>query len=401
MNAINFDVAQSASLILADNVAARVRSLSGSGFVNLAGTTAAGDTTSLTLIVPNSSTDYFGGLIAGTGQFVMAGYGSLTTGSINFQGTGGITAQRGTFDVNGTISAGSLLVNTNGTFGGPPGTWSFSGPVVFQSGATFLVTLDGLTPGSQYTQLIDTNATNGVNLGFSTLAAAINYSYEQSDLFSVIKSPLIQNAFANVIGGQAVLDGVPFAVSTGQTSVMLAPLESETSTQLNTSGNPSYPGQPVSFTATVSTRTAPVLVGSVSFMQGSTVIATVPVSGGTAVFTTTSLPLGTTSVQAVYNGAGGNVGSSSQTLGQRVVPYPTATSIASSVNPAQLRQAVTLVAAVERRTGPRHGRHRHRSPRQAVSAAVPLNGSGVASLSISSLPVGVSPADSVRFIAVR
>ena len=222
MNAVNFDVAPNASLIIADNVSAGIRSLTGTGLVNLAGTTAVGDTTSLTILVPNSSTDSFGGLVAGTGQFIMGGFGDLTTGSINLQGTGGITAASGSLQVNGTLSAGSLLVNTNATFGGL-GTWSFSGPVVFQSGSTFLVTMNGTVPGSQYTQLVDTDATSGVDLGFSTLAASIGYSYEESDLFTVISAPVVQNSFGNVIGGQAILDGVPFAVSAGETAVKLAP----------------------------------------------------------------------------------------------------------------------------------------------------------------------------------
>ena len=215
----------------------------------------------------------------------MAGNGNLTTGSINFQGAGGITAAAGNFQVSGTLSAGSLLVNSAATFGGL-GTWSFSGPVIFQSGSTFLVTLNGLGPGSQYTQLVDTNTTAGVDLGFSTLAASINYPYEESDNFTVIQAPLVQNSFGNVVAGRADLDGVPFAVSTGQTSVKLAPLQSVTSTQLASSGNPSYPGQPVTFTATVSTRTAAVTTGTVSFMQGSVLVATVPLSGGVAVFST-------------------------------------------------------------------------------------------------------------------
>ena len=214
----------------------------------------------------------------------MGGFGELTTGSINFQGAGGITATSGSLHVNGTISAGSLLVNTTATFGGL-GTWSFSGPVVFQSGSTFLVTLNGTAAGSQYTQLVDTNATSGVNLGFSTLAASIGYSYEESDLFTVIRRLVVQNAFANVIGGQAILDGVPFAVSTGQTAVKLAPLQSVTST-----GSPARPGRATraggDVHGAVSTRTAPVPVGTVSFMQGSTVVATLPLNDGTAIFAT-------------------------------------------------------------------------------------------------------------------
>jgi hypothetical protein len=389
LSAVNFDVEPNANLIVADNVVAGVRSLSGTGFVNLAGTTAAGDLTSLTIFVPKSSTDVFGGLIAGTGQFIMGGFGNLATGSINFQGAGGIKAASGSLQVNGTLSAGSLLVNSAATFGGL-GTWSFSGPVVFQSGSTFLVTLNGTSPGSQYTQLVDTNATSGVDLGFSTLAASINYRYVESDLFTVIQAPLVKNAFVNVIAGQAVLDGVPFAVSTGQTAVKLAPLQSLTSTQLASSGNPSFPGQPVTFTASVSTRTAPVSVGTVSFVQGGVVVATVPVASGTAVYTTSSLPLGTTAITAFYNGTMDNVASTSATLAQMVVPFPTATTIASSSNPAVLGQTITLIASVENSIGPvTAGTVTFRRGNKFLGT-VPLDSSGMARLSIGSLPVGTA-----------
>jgi hypothetical protein len=387
--ALNFDIASNASLIVADNVAAGIRSLTGTGFVNLAGTTAAGDTTSLTLFVPNPSTDVFGGLIAGTGQFVMGGLGKLTTGSINLQGTGAIKAAAGSLQVNGSISAGSLLVNPAATFGGL-GTWSFSGPVVFQSGSTFLVTLNGTVPGSQYTQLIDTSATSGVDLGFSTLAASIGFSCVESDLFTVIQAPLVKNSFANAIGGQAVLDGVPFAVSTGQTSVKLAPLQSLTSTQLASSSNPSFPGQPVNFTALVNTRTSPVSVGTVSFMQGGVIIATVPVVAGVAGYSTSSLPVGTTVITAVYNGTTDNVSSTSPSLTQRVNPFPTSISIASASNPAVLGQPITLLASVFNATGPvTSGTVTFRRGNTSLGT-VSLNGSTTASLSVSSLPVGTS-----------
>src|SRR5262249_18772554 len=57
LNALNFDVASGASFIVADNAAAGIRSLTGSGFVNLAGTSASTDTTSLTILLPVGSTD--------------------------------------------------------------------------------------------------------------------------------------------------------------------------------------------------------------------------------------------------------------------------------------------------------------------------------------------------------
>ena len=129
-----------------------------------------GDSTSLTVAVPNATTDHFGGLIDGIGQFIAGGNGTLSTGTIDFAGAGSIQVLGGTLDVDGSISAGTLDVW--GTLGGL-GLWNFSGGVVFQSGSTFDVTLDGTTPGTQYTQLVATNTTSGVNLGYATLAAAV------------------------------------------------------------------------------------------------------------------------------------------------------------------------------------------------------------------------------------
>src|SRR5262249_24784787 len=147
--------------------------------------------------------------------------------------------------------------------------------------------------------------------------------------------------------GRTVLDGVPFGVTALASSVSLSPLQSVTNTQLGSLGNPSNPGVPVTLSATVRTRTAPATAGSVSFTEGTTVVATVGVdSAGVATFTTASLPVGSTAITAVYNGAGGFLGSTSPTLVQTVVPFSTVTSLVSSGNPSVVGQAVTLTASV-------------------------------------------------------
>ncbi len=145
LSAINVQINSSASLNIADDVSAQVRSITGTGLIDLEGTTATGDTTSFSVGVPNSTTDQFGGFIQGTGQFITSGNGTLSTGTIDFNGTGSIEANYGTLIVNGSISAADLDVGQYATLGGL-GTWSFSGPVVFQPGATFQVTLNGTTP---------------------------------------------------------------------------------------------------------------------------------------------------------------------------------------------------------------------------------------------------------------
>jgi hypothetical protein len=388
LNAINFQVDSTASLIIADNVAARVRSLTGTGLVTLNGTTNAGDTTSLTLLVPAAASDRFDGFVNGIGDFAMGGFGTLTTGTINFGGAGSIVAASGTLDVEGSISASTLQVMDNATFGGL-GIWAFSGAAVFQPGSTFLVTLNGTAAGSQYTQLVSTSSVSGVNLGNSNLAAAIGLAYEQTDQFTIVSAPIIQNSFQNVVAGRVVLDGVPFGVTSLATSVKISPLQSVTTTQLASSGSPSNPGVPVTFSASVSTRTAPVTTGSVSFLQDGTVVATVSVnSAGTATFTTTSLPVGSTALAAVYNGNGGFLGSTSPTVVQTVVPFSTVTSLVSSGNPSIVGQPVTLTASVSAGAAPatagtvtfRRGR--------VFLGTVAVGADGAARLAVSSLPAG-------------
>jgi hypothetical protein len=81
------------------------------------------------------------------------------------------------------------------------------------------------------------------------------------------------------------------------------PLGAATTTSLISSLNPSISGEAVTFTATVSSSAGTPPDGeTVSFMKGSTVLGTGTLSGGEASFTTSSLPVGTSVVDAVYSG---------------------------------------------------------------------------------------------------
>ena len=119
-------------LNVADNAAVKVGSLSGPGTVDLEGTGAAGDLTSLTAFTPVGESDQLTGSVVGVGQFAMQGHGSLTLGGINFGGAGTVDVVLGTLDVDGPINAGTLLAS-GGTFGGV-GSWKLNGPVTFQAG---------------------------------------------------------------------------------------------------------------------------------------------------------------------------------------------------------------------------------------------------------------------------
>ncbi len=224
----------------------------------------------------------------------------------------------------------------------------------------------------------------------------IGYSYEQGDQFTIVSAPLISGGFQNVVGGGVTLAGVPFGVTSTGTSVTIGPLQSVTSTQISTSANPTNPGVPVTLTATVTTRTAPVGIGMVTFLSGTTPIGSVSVGpNGTASLTTTSLPVGTSTITAIYAGSGGNLNSTSPSLTQSVVPYTTVTTLASGPNPSTFGQPITFTATVVAAGAPvTAGTVTFRRGKQFLGT-VAFGASGTASLTISALPVGKSSIQAV------
>jgi hypothetical protein len=90
-----------------------------------------------------------------------------------------------------------------------------------------------------------------------------------------------------------------------------------TTTTLAASINPAQVGQSVTFTATVYYGATP--AGSVSFKDGATLLATVPLTGNQATYSTSSLPAGSRPIVAIYSGDGANAGSTSPTLYESVI----------------------------------------------------------------------------------
>jgi hypothetical protein len=89
-----------------------------------------------------------------------------------------------------------------------------------------------------------------------------------------------------------------------------------TATALVSSLNPSTVGQAVTFTATVSGGTSP--TGNVQFREGATVLATVPLAGATAAFTTSALSVGVHAITAGYGGDADDSASTSAPVNQVV-----------------------------------------------------------------------------------
>jgi hypothetical protein len=124
-------------------------------------------------------------------------------------------------------------------------------------------------------------------------------------------------------------------------TVTLAP----TATKVVTSKTPAPFGHLVTFTAAVtSSYGSP--AGTVTFLDGSSVIGNGTISSGNAVFTTSTLGLGTHSIKAVYAGAGNFAASTSTSISQVVTQATTATALSSSANPSVFGANVTFTATV-------------------------------------------------------
>jgi Pro-kumamolisin, activation domain/Bacterial Ig-like domain (group 3) len=133
------------------------------------------------------------------------------------------------------------------------------------------------------------------------------------------------------------------SVNASHLAAAMAGTGAATTTTLSTSGSPSDSGDPVTFTAVVTTSGKSAPTGTVTFNSNGSSIGTSILStvGGvqTATFTIDTLAPGTDSITAVYGGDANNASSTSNTISQ-VVNNPTftvstPTPITSSVPPGE------------------------------------------------------------------
>jgi hypothetical protein len=183
----------------------------------------------------------------------------------------------------------SLTVNISGLYGGVA-----TGSVTFSNGSTSLGTVP-LSGGS------------------AVLTTAI--------------LPVGTNTISAVYSGDLNFTG------SSPNSVTQTVNQASSSTALVSSVNPSASGQSVTFTATVSGKYGGTATGMVTFSNGSTSLGNVSLSGNSAGLTTTTLPVGTDSITAVYSGDTNFTGSTSNSVSQ-VVVVPNPVPVISGVSPA-------------------------------------------------------------------
>ena len=188
-----------------------------------------------------------------------------------------------------------------------------------------------------------------------------------------------------------------------------------TSTTLSSSLNPSHSGQYVTFMATVTATHAPTApTGTVSFYACATaacdhkgLLGSAAVGPhGRSSFSIQCLPVGTTYVEAIYEGATTNFSSSTSNRVAQVIKspvIPTSTTLISSPNPSAPGRAVSFIAVVAKTSGsgPPTGfvtfSHCSSAPNcttPVVLASESLR-SGTATFSTSGLPSGATYVEAV------
>ena len=261
---------------------------------------------------------------------------------------------------------------------------SSANPSVAGSPVTFTATVaasGGVIIPTGTVTFQETTSSGTVTLGTSPVSVTGQASFTTSALsggtHSITAVYSGDTAFATSSSSPPLLQVVNTGVAT-------------TTTALVSSANPSNFGDSVTFTATVTSGAAGVPMGSVVFKDGSTVLATVPLSGAAqASFTTAVLTGGSHTITAVYSGDS-KFGASTGTLVQVVNKLGTSTLVASAPNPSVYGSRVTLSATVTS-TNPKAG-----APTGMVSfndgatslGTVSLGGDGTANFPTSTLGAG-------------
>jgi hypothetical protein len=159
-----------------------------------------------------------------------------------------------------------------------------------------------------------------------------------------------------------------------------------TTTTLQDSSPSVIDGITVTFTATVTGTASP--TGSVSFANGGVVLGTATLSSGVAVLNYSTTATGSLSVIATYAGDANNAGSMSNAVAVNVTGSATSsTALQPSAPTVNQGQSVTLAATVTGGGATPTGSVAF-TEGSASLGSVPLNNSGLASLSTTTLPVG-------------
>jgi autotransporter-associated beta strand protein len=305
-----------------------------------------------------------GGAPAG---LTVAGAGTLTlTGTNTYTGT--TTVSSGSLLVNGSQPGSNVTVDTGATLGGSGtvgmittnGIISPGGPgpgvlhssdVTFNSGSSLVIGITGPMAGTDYSQLsvmgmVDLSGNPTLTVTLGNFAPAVGATFMPLTSTGSITGTF--NGLAN--NSTLTVSNHNFRVNYQANDLLLTLASVNTQTAVTSSTNPAVFGQPVTFTATVTSSTLPAPAtptGTVTFRDGTTTLGTASLdTHGMAMFSSPSLSVGTHTITAVYSGDNNFATSTSTALTQTVNMAVTTITVTSSANPSVFSQPVTFTASV-------------------------------------------------------
>ncbi len=272
-----------------------------------------------------------GTTVLGTGTLSM-GHATFTTSTLTV-GAHMITA-RYDGDANFNTSTSGVLTQTVNQFNSTVTMTSTPNPSTVNQAVTLTATVTGVGTTQTPTGMVTFRDGTTV-LGTATLTngtATLTVSNLTAGTHMLTVSYAGDNNF-----GAGTSAPITQAVNQGTTAIAL------TSTP-----NPSGQGQAVTFTATVTPGIGGTLVptGTVTFLDGTTILGTGTLTNGVATFTTSTLTIGNHSITARYQGDTNFAASTSAAITQTVTAFTSVTTLVSSPNPSAVNQAVTLTATV-------------------------------------------------------
>jgi len=365
----NFAASASAMLTQAVGVTTTTTTL-----ISSANPSAAGQSVTFTASVtssagtPTGTVTFLDGAATLATVNLVAGVATYTTSTLSV-GSHSITAS---YSGTGTFAASSTptpLTQSVGVTATTTALVSSANPSAIDQAVTFtaFVTSSGGVPAGTVT-FMDGSTTLFTGALFSGAA-----TFTTSGLAGGVHS--ITARFGGTGAFAASTSAVLFQ-SVGQTT---------TTTTLSSSANPSAAGQPVTFTASV-TSPGGTPTGAVTFSDGSTTLSTVGLFFGVATYTTSALAQGAHSITATYAGSGSFAASMSGPITQTVGPATTVTAMFSSANPSAAGQSVTFTAVVIAPAGIPAGTVTFFDGAATLSATNLV--SGVASFTTSTLSLG-------------
>ncbi len=186
---------------------------------------------------------------------------------------------------------------------------------------------------------------DGTNLGMTVTDAS-----NSADVFNAtwpINIPSTVGSSTAFLGFSAGTGGATATQDVLQWTYLSGSAAQPTTTAITSSANPSYVGQAVTYTATVTAQSG-TPTGTVTFQQNGQMLGTANLTNGVATYSTVYNVTGAYSIVAIYGGSSSYIGSSSSPLTQTVkrLPAATTTLLTSSANSVYVGQSVTLTAKI-------------------------------------------------------